>query len=385
MKNKFRVATSTFVVFTLVIAALSIGYLVDAREKAKTAEAMTMAATKFVSLLNADQKAKASFAMADAERKNWHFVPLDRKGLTLKDMNDAQKAAAMDLLKASLSQKGNFKATSIISLEPVLATIEGPTRRFPRDPGLYYVSIFGEPGKGDWGWRFEGHHQSHNFTILKGKVVVEAPAFFGTNPAEVFQDIPQKGLRVLAAEEDLGRALITALDEKQRKLAIYDAKAPGDILSLDQRETKPLEKLGIKASALNGKQFSMLEKLVEEYVGNVPDEMASARRAKFKSSKKDEIYFAWSGPIERTDKTYQLDARDMAPGAKPNLTGKLQGHYYRIQTPTFLIEYNNTQNNSNHIHSVWRDFNGDWGRDLLAEHYQEFPHDQVALEQKKTK
>ena len=386
MKNNFRVATSTFVVFTLIIAALSIGYLVDAREKVKSAEAMTKAASSFLSLLNADQKAKATFALTDAERMNWHFVPMDRKGLTLKDMNDAQKSAAMELLKASLSQRGNFKATSIISLEPVLQVIEGPTQKFPRDPGLYYVSIFGDPSKGDWGWRFEGHHLSHNFTVIKGKVVVEAPAFYGTNPAEVFQDIPQKGLRVLGAEEDLGRALITAFDEKQRKVAIYDAKAPGDMLTFDHKEAKPLEKLGIKASEMNPKQFSMLEKLVEEYVANVPDDVAGARRAKFKSAKKDEIYFAWSGAIERTDKSYTLDARDLAPSAaRPNLTGKLQGHYYRIQTPTFLIEYNNTQNNSNHIHSVWRDFSGDWGRDLLAEHYQEFPHNQVASVEKKTK
>lgn len=386
MKNRFRVATSTLVVFTLVIAALGIGYLVDARAKAKSADAMTKAATSFLALLNADQKAKATFALTDAERMNWHFVPMDRKGLTLKDMNDAQKAAAMELLKSSLSQRGNFKATSIISLEPVLQVIEGPTRRFPRDPGLYYISIFGDPSKGDWGWRFEGHHLSHNFTVVKGKAVIEAPAFYGTNPAEVFADVPQKGMRVLGAEEDLGRALITALDEKQRKTAIYDAKAPGDMLTFDHREAKPQDKVGIKASELNGKQFSMLEKLVDEYVNNVPEDVASARKAKFKSAKKDEIYFAWSGAIERTDKSYQLDARDLAPGAaRPNLTGKLQGHYYRIQTPTFLIEYNNTQNNSNHIHSVWRDFAGDWGRDLLAEHYQEFHHNQVASAEKKTK
>jgi Protein of unknown function (DUF3500) len=365
---------------------LTIGHLVDARGKAKSAEAMSKAASSFLSLLNAEQKAKATFALTDAERMNWHFVPMDRKGLTLKDMNDAQKAAAMELLKSSLSQRGNFKATSIISLEPVLQVIEGSTRRFPRDPGLYYISIFGDPSKGDWGWRFEGHHLSHNFTVVKGKAVIEAPAFYGTNPAEVFADVPQKGMRVLGAEEDLGRALITALDEKQRKVAIYDAKAPGDMLTFDHKEAKPQDKVGITASQLNGKQFAMLEKLVEEYVSNVPDDVASARRAKFKSAKKEEIYFAWSGAIERTDKSYTLDTRDLAPGAaRPNLTGKLQGHYYRIQTPTFLIEYNNTQNNSNHIHSVWRDFTGDWGRDLLAEHYQEFPHNQVASAEKKTK
>ncbi len=374
MKITSRFTTSTLVASLIALSCVLVGVIVNGKEKTRAAEAMGKAAQTFLGLLTPEQKAKATFSFTDDQRFDWHFVPQDRKGLPLKEMNDAQRKAAMSLLNSALSQNGYKKATSIISLEPVLAQLEGEKRRFPRDPELYYVTIFGEPGKGDWGFRFEGHHISQNFTVIKGKTVVDAPSFFGTNPAQVLSG-PQKGMRVLGPEEDLGRALIMALDEKQRKQAIYDPKAPGDILSFDKRTVSPLDKVGIKASELNGKQAAMLEKLLEEYIGNVPDEVAALRRAKLKNTKKDELLFAWSGPVEKVPGGYKLEARDQAGAAAP--TGQtlgFQGHYYRIQAPTFLIEYDNTQNNANHIHSVWRDFSGDWGRDLLAEHYQTTKH-----------
>jgi hypothetical protein len=188
---------------------------------------------------------------------------------------------------------------------------------------------------------------------------------------------PQKGLRVLGAEEDLGRALVMALDEKQRQQAIFDPKAPSDILSFDKRTAQPLEKIGIKASDLTGKQFAMLEKLIEEYLGNVPDDVAALRRAKLKAAKNEELLFAWAGPVEKVQGGTKL--ADIPPNT--TVTGQMlgfQGHYYRVQSPTFLIEYDNTQNNGNHVHSVWRDFNGDWGRDLLAAHYQTTKHQSIA-------
>ncbi len=379
MKIKAKFTTSTLVASVLAITFLVGAFVVDAQQKARSAQVMAKAAQSFLASLSAEQKAKATYSFSDDQRFDWHFVPLDRKGLPLKEMNEAQRTAAMELLKTSLSAKGYSKATSIISLEPILAQIEGPGRRFPRDAQLYYVTIFGDPTKNDsWGWRFEGHHISQNFTVAKGKFVVDAPSFFGTNPALVVADVPQKGLRVLGGEEDFGRELVKSLDEKQSKLAIYDPKAPGDILSFDKRQAVPLEKLGIKASALTSKQFAMLEKLVEEYIANVPVDVAASRRAKFKSAKKDEIYFAWAGPMDKVPGGYVLDARDMNPTAAAAQARNFQGHYYRIQAPTFMIEYNNTQNNSNHIHSVWRDFNGDWGRDLLADHYRDTKHE-VAL------
>ena len=307
MKIKSRFAPATLIAFLVILVTLFVGAIVDGREKAKSAEAISKAAQSFLASLTPEQKATTSYSLTDEQRFTWNFTPVPRKGLPLKEMTEAQRKLAMELLKTSLSQRGYSKATSIIGLEPVLAQIEGPARRFPRDPELYFFTVFGDPAKnGDWGWRFEGHHVSQNFTVAKGKIVIDAPSFYGTNPAEVLADVPQKGLRVLGAEEDLGRALIKALDDKQRKVAIYDEKAPGDIITMNQKEAKPLDKVGIKANALNGKQFAMLEKIVEEYLGNVTDDVAAARRAKFKSAKKDEIYFAWSGPIERTDKTYTL-------------------------------------------------------------------------------
>lgn len=379
MKIKVKFTRSTLIASVLTITCLFAAFIVDAQQKKRAADVMSKAAQNFLATLTPEQKAKASYSFSDDQRFDWHFVPLDRKGLPLKEMNEQQRKAAMELLKSALSVKGYTKATNIVSLEPVLAQIEGPNRRFPRDPQLYYVTIFGDPAKNDsWGWRFEGHHISQNFTVAKGKIVVDAPSFFGTNPALVVSDVPQKGLRVLAGEEDLGRVLVKSLDDKQRKFAIYDPKAPSDILSFDKRTATPQEKLGIKVSDLNAKQYAMLEKLVEEYVSNVPEDVAAARRAKFKNAKKDELYFAWAGPVEKASGGYTLAPRDLSATISVDQAKNFQGHYYRIQSPTFLIEYNNTQNNSNHIHSVWRDFNGDWGRDLLAEHYRESKHE-VAL------
>ncbi len=376
MKIKSRFVPASLIISFAIIAILFAGALVDAREKAKSAEAMAKAAQSFLATLSPEQKAKATFEFGNDQRFDWHFVPQDRKGLPLKEMNEDQRKAAMALLQAAMSAKGYMKATNIISLEPVLAQLEGPNRRFPRDPQLYYVTIFGNPAKNStWGWRFEGHHISQNFTVTKGNLVVDAPSFFGTNPAEILADMPRKGLKVLGAEEDMGRALMKSLDDKQRQKAIYDQKAPGDILSFDKRSIQPLDKVGIKASELSKDQFALLEKLAEEYIGNVPDDVAAMRRAKFKNVKKDEIYFAWSGPVDKVPSSYKLEAHNQQPGFIP--TGEtmgFQGHYYRIQSPKFLIEYDNTQNNANHIHSVWRDFNGDWGKDLLAEHYQQNPH-----------
>ncbi|HZS09728.1 MAG TPA: TonB family protein [Blastocatellia bacterium] len=341
-----------FASFLAVAALLAALAIVETRARARSAAAMADAATKFLAALTPEQRAKASFRFDDEQRLDWHFVPRDRKGLPVKEMNEAQRKAATDFLKTGLSQRGYLKASTIMTLENVLQVIEGPNRKWPRDPELYYFSVFGTPGaKEAWGWRVEGHHVALNFTLNKGSMVATSPAFFGSNPGEVRVEGPKKGLRVLAAEEDLARELVKSLDEKQRAKAVFDAKAPGDIISFNKVRAEPLDKAGITGSELNKGQYEQLTKLVEEYCNNVAEDLAAARREKFRGAKREQIYFAWAGGIERNDP-----------------------HYYRVQTPTFLIEYDNTQNNANHIHSVWRDFNGDFGRDLLAEHYQSTPH-----------
>ncbi len=232
-----------------------------------------------------------------------------------------------------------------MSLEDVLRAMEHGTGP-ERDPEKYYFSIFGQPSaEGTWGYRVEGHHLSQNYTVVGGHVA-GAPSFFGANPAEV-REGPRKGLRTLAAEEDLGRAVIQSLDPEQRKIAVVDKDAYKDILTFDSRQAALKgQPSGLPASKMNAKQFDLLMTLLEEYAHNMPEQIAESREEQIKKAGKD-IYFAWAGGVEKGDP-----------------------HYYRVQTASFLIEYDDTQNNANHIHSVWRDFNGDFGVDLLKLHYQ---------------
>ena len=205
--------------------------------------------------------------------------------------------------------------------------------------------MFGTPSSKDtWGWRVEGHHVSLQFTVVKGTLVAGSPTFFGANPAEVRQG-PQQGLRVLGPEEDAARALLASLDASQREKAIITATAPNDIETMAKVEVSPLSPEGIGARSLNASQRDLLMKLVDVYVGYMPADIAADRRTRFEKADVGKIAFAWAGETEKGKK-----------------------HYYRVQGPTFLIEYDNTQNDGNHIHSVWRDFNGDFGRDLLREH-----------------
>src|SRR5215510_7040403 len=326
--------------------------VIDGVARTRSATAMADAANKFLASLTPEQKAKASFGFGDEQRFDWHFIPRERKGVPLKELDENQRKLAMEFMKTGLGASGYQKATTIMSLEPVLAQLEGPSRRFPRDPELYYFSIFGKPSPKDpWGWRVEGHHISIHFTIVKGEMLSNTPLAFGANPAEV-REGERKGLRALAGEEDKGRDLILALDEKQRAVAIFDPKAPNDILTLAKIKADPLKPDGIEASQMNKQQKTLLEKLIGEYLARMPQDVAEERSKKMREAGFDKIYFGWAGGGNKGDP-----------------------HYYRVQSPTFLIEYDNTQNNANHIHSVWRDFNGDFGEDLLREHYQATPHD----------
>jgi hypothetical protein len=317
---------------------------------------MTECAGRLLAALDADQRGKATFPFDSDERMNWHYIPAntqialdslkERKGLQLREMSPYQKHLASALLAAGLSQTGYIKAVTIMSLEDVLKVMESDSGE-RRNPEKYYFSIFGTPSDtGNWGYRVEGHHLSQNYTVVAGKVV-HGPSFFGANPAEVRQG-PRKGLRTLAAEDDLGVELIHTFDEQQQKVAIVDAVAYKDILTAASRKAALKgQASGISASHVNTKQFDGLVTLVEEYAGNAPDEIADARIVQINQAGRN-IYFAWSGGINHGDP-----------------------HYYRIQTPTFLIEFDDTQDNANHIHSVWRDFNGDFGEDLLQSHYRD--------------
>ena len=293
-------------------------------------------------------KAKLVWKFDDAERFNWHFIPRERKGLPLKEMTEPQRQAAMALLKTGLSASGYSKAETVRSLENVLAAQGGTT---VRDPELYFFTIFGTPGTGNWAWRYEGHHLAQNWTIVGGKAIATTPQFFGANPAEV-QDGPMKGTRALKGEADLAWALLGSLTADQKKAAVTSENAPADIITMNSRTAAIQENSGIAFSSLNDRQKAMLMSLIEEHAAGQSKELAAARMAKVKADTAG-IRFAWMG------------ATALAPGA---------GHYYRIQGASFLIEYDNTQNRANHQHIVWRDFKGDFGDDLLAQHYASSPH-----------
>ena len=322
----------------------------------KSAATMQKAATLFVDSLSPDQKAKASFPFDGEERLRWHFIPNEmfpRKGLMIKDMNETQRRLAHDLLRSGLSARGYLKATSIMELEDILKVVEAGGK-FARNKEEYLFSIFGTPAaKGRWGWRVEGHHVSLRFTVADGAVsgnLASSPMFFGTNPAEV-QEGPKKGERVLAEEEDAARALVLALPADLQKQAIVNPVAPGDILTMNKNDITPLPDQGVAYGAMGSQQQALFMKLIEAYTSNMETDIAAERIAQVKGAGIDKVKFAWLGE-----------------------TGKGKKHYYSVQGPTFLIEYDNTQNDGNHIHSVWRDFSGDFGRDILREHLKEVVH-----------
>ena len=305
---------------------------------------ITECANRFLAALDHNQRGKATFPFDADERMNWHFIPKERKGLPLREMSPYQKHVGSALLAAGLSQTGYIKAVTIMSLEDVLRIIENDSGE-NRNPEKYYFSLFGTPSEsGTWGYRVEGHHLSQNYTVVKGEVV-DGPSFFGCNPAEVRQG-PRKGLRTLAREDDLSIELVHSLDEQQQKIAIVEPTAYKDILTAASRKAALQgQPSGLSASKMNARQFDALMALIEEYARNVPGELVERRTAQINNAARN-IHFAWSGGINSGDQ-----------------------RYYRIQTPSFLIEYDDTQDNANHIHSVWRDFGGDFGEDLLQQHY----------------
>lgn len=309
------------------------------------ASLMAECAKRFLAALDAQQRGKATFPFDSDERMNWHFIPKERKGLPLREMEPYQRHLAGALLAAGLSQTGYIKAVTIMSLEDVLRIMERDSGDV-RNPEKYYFSVFGTPSNsGTWGYRIEGHHLSQNYTVVNGDVV-DGPSFFGANPAQI-REGPRKGLRTLAGEDDLGVELIHALDEHQQKIAIVNPIAYRDILTAASRKAALQgQPSGLSASSMNARQFDALMALMEEYAHNVPDELAGSRIAQINKAGRD-IYFAWAGGINRGDP-----------------------RYYRVQTPSFLIEFDDTQDEANHIHSVWRDLSRDFGQDLLQQHYE---------------
>jgi hypothetical protein len=313
-------------------------------------ETLARAATAFLGSLEPRQRRRAAFPLTDAERLNWHYVPRRREGVPFKEMTPAARSAAHDLMKAALSEVGYAKAVNIIRLEDVLRQME-TFGGLLRDPENYAVTIFGAPGAdGPWGWRVEGHHLSLNFTLVPGRPVAVTPAFMGANPALVPQG-PLKGLRTLQEEQDLGLALARGLDAGLRARLVIARDSLGDIVTGPGRGESLKTPVGVALGELNVEQRALALRLIETYARNMQAEMAEEQLRRIRDEGIERVHFAWAGPI---------DAR--------------RAHYYRLHGPTLLIEYDNTQNDANHIHSVWHDPRNDFGADLLRAHYRSSHH-----------
>lgn len=308
-------------------------------------------AQNFLNSLKPDQRAKAQMHLDDSSRLTWHFLPgasFPRKGIRLDDLNNRQEILLFDHLKTSLSEVGYERVKHIMGLEKVLAEIE--KRPEYRDPELYSAAFYGHPGTDSiWAWSFEGHHISLNFTIVNDSMAV-APRFFGANPATIPSG-ERKGERTLAEEEDLGFKMIQSMDSSQKEIALLKNHTPKDIVSYNITKADPLSPSGLPMGKMTPEQKTTMVTILHLYLSMMPDDLAQARMNNLEQEEFDKIHFAWAG--------------SETPG---------KAHYYRIQGKSFLIEFDNTQNNANHIHTVWRDFEGDFGRDLIQDHYKSSDH-----------
>jgi hypothetical protein len=325
---------------------VSLAYVAQSNESAGAK--MAGAADKWLGSLNGDQKAKAALDFNDKERFNWHFTPYQdsskkpkHKGLPLEEMTKEQKEAALALLRAGTSASGYEKATTIMSLENILLDLEkgsGPTR----NPGNYFFTVFGTPSKtAAWGWRVEGHHLSLNFTLDKGKVVSSTPAFFGANPA-VWLAGPKKGTELLPEAEDYAKELFKSLDDDQKKVALQKEPFP-EIEEAAKTPTKVGAPKGLAYSKMTDKQRELLQKLIDGYADRLPADIAKVELARVKEAGIDKVQFAYQGGLAQGEK-----------------------HTYRVQGPTFVIEFLNIQEDSaknpaDHIHSAWRSLKDDFG------------------------
>lgn len=320
---------------------------------------MAEAANRFLQSLDDQRRDQVTIDFENEKRSFWHYFPSSmmesrggRRGLAIKEMLPEQRVLAHGLLSTALSQRGYLESMTIMALEAILRDLEGGNPS--RDPEMYHVAVYGTPSiKDTWGWSFEGHHLSVNVTLVEGQRFCVTPSFFGSNPA-VVKAGPFKGLDTLASEQQLARELVNSLTAEQRKLAVIAEEAPRDIITNADRsvaKTQFQPPQGIAFDKLNTKQQEMLLELVHHFAAKYRTQILKQIAQRMPIVDGRGMHFAWAGGFE--------------PG---------QGHYYRIQTPHFLFEYDNTQNGANHIHAVWRQFDGDFGEDLLRHHYETSPH-----------
>lgn len=315
---------------------------------------MLGAAQDFMNELSTDQRNRVLYAFDHEERYNWNYVPVKRNGVPFREMSQAQRESAHRLLRSALSDSGYQKAVDIMVLEGILGEIESRTvSRFSRDPDGYFLTLFGDLASGTrpWGWRIDGHHLSLTVSVGAEKKVASTPAFWGANPARVPSG-ERKGWRVLRDEEDLARGLLKALPEDLQAAALIADEAPSDILTRNSKVARIGDPAGVPVSEMPPAQKDAVMGILKLYAENLRADLGEAHIARIRRAGVDRLHFAWAGGVR--------------PGEK---------HYYRIHGPTHLVEYDNTQNDANHIHSVLRDLENDFGLDPLQNHYENCEHD----------
>lgn len=307
------------------------------------------AALRLIEATPAGERGDLIYPFSEQARSDWHYTPRRRDGLAWKQMSPSQRAATTALLRTALNERGHDKVRALMALEITLRELE--SFGLTRDPENYALALYGKPGEGGWGWRIEGHHLSLHFSLQEDRYVATLPQFFGANPAVVPRDVaggPRAGFRLLGSEEDTARQWLMSLSEVQRQAAVVDKRPYGDILSRNAPRAKPLDDVGLAFADMNAAQQAMLLRLVAIFADHLHPELAQARLARVRAAPLDTIRMAWVGS-----------------------TVPREPHYFRIQGSSFLIEFDNS--GGNHIHSVWRDFEGDFGRDVLREHYRHSP------------
>jgi hypothetical protein len=310
------------------------------------AQRIADAANRFLAALDAAQRLRALIAFEADNRFDWHYIPRNRSGLSLGEMTPPQAAAARALFATVLNDEGLRLLDGVRLLEGVLREQQGSFR----DPGRYFVSVFGAPGRFPWGWRFEGHHLSLNVTLPAADHVAVTPFFVGAHPATV-RDGPNRGFRLLGTSEDLARQIMTSFTDPQRRTAIIADRSFGEIVTSPQRERDLGQPRGLELGQMSGGQRALVEALMDRFLGTLAPDLVAAQKKRVMDQGIAAFRFAWAGSL--------------TPG---------EAHYFRVHGPATVIEHDNTQNGANHIHTVWRDLAADFGNDALADHYRRQPH-----------
>ena len=320
--------------------------MIPGRARAQLQEAMARRAQDLIDSLTDTQRPQVLYPFEANERQDWHYFPRRRPGLSLGQMTSAQQGRVWALLATGLSEKGMDKTRAVVRTEAILGDLTG--RREYRDPTNYAIVFFGEPVSGQpWGWRFEGHHLSLSFTVIPGQGIAVTPAFVGSNPATVPEPHEHAGFQALGLEEANGFRLLNSLSDTQRATVLIAPESFGNILSGPGREGRLQERVGLALADMTAAQRQQALTLIETYVTNVRPELAKRALDGLTAAGIDRIHFAWAG--------------SQHPG---------RPHYYRLHGPRLVIEYDNTQNEANHVHAVWHDPANHLGKDLLRAHYE---------------